>query len=84
MSIFAISPQRRLATLHERLVSNLNDCVLTGNVPSWLVAGRRTLLLKDPSKGSETSNYRPIACLKSAMENAIKDISTESVQTPGR
>ena len=54
---------KRLTTLHERLVSNLNDCVLTGNVPSWLVAGRTTLLLKDPSKGAEASNYRPIACL---------------------
>ena len=31
--------------------------------PSWLVAGRTILLLKDPSKGSEASNYRPVASL---------------------
>ena len=37
--------------------------ITTGNVPDWMIEGRTTLLMKDPTKGSEVSNYRPIACL---------------------
>ena len=34
-----------------------------GKCADWMVEGRTILLMKDPTKGSEASNYRPIACL---------------------
>ena len=49
--------------LHKCLAKVLDECITTGNVPDWVVEGRTILLMKDPTKGSEASNYRPIACL---------------------
>ena len=34
-----------------------------GEVPIWMTHGRTVLIMKDPQKGSEVSNYRPIKCL---------------------
>ena len=34
-----------------------------GDVPGWLVEWRPILVMKDPKKGTQTGNYRPIACL---------------------
>ena len=34
-----------------------------GNVPEWMVRGRTVLIQKDPAKGAQASNYRPITCL---------------------
>jgi hypothetical protein len=36
---------------------------VTGDVPAWMVKGRTVLIQKDSAKGTEPSNYRPIACL---------------------
>ena len=33
------------------------------NVPDWIVTGKTVLIQKDPTKGTNVSNYRPIACL---------------------
>ena len=54
---------KNLSFLHKNIAENLSECISTGNVPDWLVEGRTTLLMKDPTKGTEVGNYRPIACL---------------------
>ena len=41
----------------------LNECLDSGFVPSWLIRRRTLLLQKDKSKGYVASNYRPITCL---------------------
>ncbi|XP_037801964.1 uncharacterized protein LOC119596706 [Penaeus monodon] len=48
---------------HPRLQLHLQDCVRQGNVPEWMVKGRTVLIQKDPTKGTQANNYRPIACL---------------------
>ena len=50
-------------SVHERMSKHLQECVDTGEVPRWMVAGRTTLIIKDVSKGSLVSNFRPITCL---------------------
>ena len=54
---------KNFTSLHKCLAKVLDDCITTGNVPDWMVEGRTILLMKDSTKGSEASNYRPIACL---------------------
>ena len=54
---------KKLPELHPRLQLHLQDCVRQGNVPEWMVKGRTGLIQKDPTKGAQASNYRPIACL---------------------
>ena len=52
-----------LSAIHGVLARTLNDCIGSGEVPEWMVEGRTVLIMKDPSKGTEVGNYRPIACL---------------------
>ena len=54
---------KKLTSLHLVLTDALKECVLTGEVPGWMVKGRTVLIQKDPAKGRSASNYRPIACL---------------------
>ena len=54
---------KNLKSLHERLAALFNDCLRTGNTPSWLTRGRTVLIMKDIAKGKEVTNYRPITCL---------------------
>ena len=54
---------KNLPGLHPRLQCLLQDCVYQGNVPEWMVKGRTVLIQKDPMRGTQASNYRPIACL---------------------
>ena len=42
---------------------SLLECLQSGDVPDWMVKGRTVLIQKDPAKGREVGNYRPIACL---------------------
>ena len=49
--------------LHEVLATFLNECMVVGDVPGWLVEGRTVLVMKDSKKGTEVGNYRPIAFL---------------------
>ena len=51
------------SSLHEMLRLQLNECLDSRFVPSWLTRGRTSLLQKDKSKGNVASNYRPITCL---------------------
>lgn len=46
--------------IHTRLQEYLQDCIFQGNVPEWMIMGRRVLIQKDPAKGNQASNYRPI------------------------
>ena len=54
---------KKLMSLHSVLTEALKECVERGVVPEWMVKGRTVLLQKDPAKGTDVSNYRPIACL---------------------
>ena len=49
--------------LHKPIVYALQQTVLVGDVPEWMVTGKTALIQKDPAKGTQASNYRPIACL---------------------
>ena len=54
---------KKLSAIHERIAYNLQACVDGGNVPEWMTVGRTVLIMKDETKGTVASNYRPIACL---------------------
>ena len=54
---------KKLTGLHPRLQLYLHDCVRQGNVPEWMVRGRTVLIQKDPTKGTQASNYRPITLI---------------------
>ena len=49
---------KNLGSLHERVRSQLKECLDSGFVPSWLTKGRTALLQKDKSKGNIASSYR--------------------------
>ena len=54
---------KRLNSMHNRLSKHLQKCLDEGEVPSWMVKGKTVLVMKDPNKGNEVGNFRPIACL---------------------
>ena len=45
------------------VLAALLQSTLQNDVPSWLVTGSTTLIMKDKDKGAEVSNFRPITCL---------------------
>ena len=53
---------KNLTSIHERLADQL-QLVLDGNLPEWMVTGKTSLIIKDPSDPTKVSNYRPITCL---------------------
>ena len=54
---------KKFSSLNECVSKFLNHCVLSGNVPEWMVQGRTMLLMKEPENNLEVGNYRPIVCL---------------------
>ena len=54
---------KNFSSLHERVRLQLQECLDSGFVPTWLTKGRTSLLQKDKSKGNVANNYRPITCL---------------------
>ena len=54
---------KNLKSLHRRLADQLQECMRSGKIPAWMTEGRTVLIVKDESKGSLVSNFRPIACL---------------------
>ena len=54
---------KNFSSLHGRVRLQLNKCLDSGFVPSWLTRGRTSLLQKDKSKFNPANNYRPITCL---------------------
>ena len=51
---------KNFSSLHERVGSELKECLDVGFVPSWLASGS-ALLQKNKSKCNIPTNYRPIA-----------------------
>ena len=41
----------------DNIISNAED------IPKWMTLGKTVLCQKDPSKGNDADNYRPISCL---------------------
>ena len=54
---------KTLSSLHDNLAKTLDECLRKSEVPDWMVEGRTILVMKDPLKGADVGNYRPIACL---------------------
>ena len=55
---------KNLNTLHSRIANQLNDLIRNRrDVPEWMTKGRTVLCQKDPAKGSDVGNFRPISCL---------------------
>ena len=54
---------KKFTNLHWAIAKWLQVCLDRGDVPEWMVKGRTVLIQKDATKGSTSSNYRPIACL---------------------
>jgi hypothetical protein len=54
---------KNFTSLHKRICHQLNSLVKSSIVPPWMTSGRTFLIQKDPKKGNEVSNFRPITCL---------------------
>ena len=54
---------KEFPSLHTSIAVALQDCFSSAVVPEWMVKGRTVLIQKNSVKGTEASNYRPIACL---------------------
>ena len=51
------------ASRQEGIAFHLQSCIFRGEIPDWMTARRTVLILKDKSKETEVSNYRPITSL---------------------
>ena len=69
---------KNFSSLHERVRLQLQECLDSGFVPSWLTRGRTLLLQKDESKGNAASNYRPITCLP-LMRNLLTGVIADQI-----
>ena len=54
---------KSFTTLHDTIVQQLGEILTSREVPSWMVNGKTTLIVKDKTKGNLVSNFRPITCL---------------------
>ena len=54
---------KHLTATHERIASQMMNCVESETIPGWMTEGRTHLLIKDPTKGNTPGNFRPITCL---------------------
>ena len=66
--------------MHKNLRDNLADCLKEGKVPGWRTKGRTVLIQKEPAKGNDPSNYRPITCLPLAWK-ILTGIIAEEIYT---
>ena len=53
---------KNFTAMHDRITTQLNRCLETGQTPQWMTKGRTVLLSKDIKKGNIVRNYRPITC----------------------
>ena len=65
-------------SMHKSLKDNLADCLKAGKVPEWMTKGKTVLIQKDPAKGNDPSNYRPITCLPLAWKILTGIIAQET------
>ena len=54
---------KKFTPLHERIATQLNECLFLRSVPEWLTKGRTVLVVKNKGKGGDVANVRPITCL---------------------
>lgn len=54
---------KTFTVLHERIATQLNECLCLRSVPEWLTKGKIMLVVKDKEKGGDVSNFKPITCL---------------------
>ena len=55
---------KKIASCHERIAMQLNSLLnKEAALPLWMTLGKTILCQKDPAKGNEVSNFRPISCL---------------------
>ena len=54
---------KAFSELHPRIAYFLQRCLEDEMVPSWMTKGCTVLIMKDPAKGDNPGNYRPITCL---------------------
>ena len=54
---------KHITTAHARIASQMQDCILTSSIPAWMTTWKTHLIIKDPSKGLNPGNFRPITCL---------------------
>eukprot|EP00794_Sanderia_malayensis_P000828 gene828-biopygen97 len=55
---------KKITSCHERIAIQLNSLLnKEATLPLWMTLGKIILCQKDPAKGNEASNFRPISCL---------------------
>ena len=55
---------KKITSCHERIAIQLNSLLnKEAALPLWMTLGKTILCQKDPAKGNEVSNFRPISCL---------------------
>ena len=65
-------------TMHKSLKDSLADCFKVEKVPEWMTKWKTVLIQKDPAKGDDASNYRPITCLPLAWKILTAIIAEET------
>ena len=69
---------KHLTAAHDRIGAQLADCLSTSSIPAWMTEGRTHLLIKDPAKGPQPGNMRPITCLP-AMWKLLTGVVADSM-----
>ena len=55
---------KKITSCHERIAIQLNSMLnKEATLPLWMTLGKTILCQKDPAKGNEANNFRPISCL---------------------
>ena len=54
---------KNLSNLHGKIALQLDRCLQENNVPSWMVAGKTLLCVKELEKGNTVANFRLTTCL---------------------
>ena len=54
---------KKLTSIHDRLTTEMNKCILKTEIPEWTTKGKTTLIQKDPIKRTASNNNWPITWL---------------------
>ena len=54
---------KEFTSILDRQALDMNRCLQEAHVSEWMTKGKKTLIQKDPLKGTTLNNYRPITCL---------------------
>ena len=69
---------KHFSSMHRSLKDNIADFLKGGKVPEWMTKGKTVLIQRDPVKGNDPSNYRPITCLPLAWKILTGIIAEET------